>query len=52
MGQKTGIYPDFNMRMLPAEREYPRKTKFEHVDQSIYTDCKRMPRISTGKPIR
>ena len=52
MGQKTGIYPDFNMRMLPAEREYPRKTKFVHVDQSIYTDCKRMPRISTGKPIR
>jgi hypothetical protein len=45
-----------NIRIL-HKNSYLRKgyiqenPKFEHINQSIYTDHERMPRISTGKPI-
>jgi hypothetical protein len=42
----------FYIRILICGKGISRKNpKFEHVNQSIYTDHERMPRISTGKPI-
>ncbi len=44
----SGFYIKIIICGKGISRENP---KFEHVNQSIYTDHERMPRISTGKPI-
>jgi hypothetical protein len=51
LGEKRKI-SGFYIRILFCGKVISRKNpKFEHVNQSIYTDRERMPRISAGNPI-